>query len=88
MSEDSAVKVLIEGFDNLIPQASILMLELGLPLELEVVSGVVDDLVEHRAFRCVSPVVLEVLRCFLPRVAPEHAGWFGESQIRGALELG
>jgi hypothetical protein len=49
---------------------------------------VVHDLVECRAFRCASPVVLEVLRCFLPRVAPEHAGLFGESRIWAALELG
>ncbi len=48
----------------------------------------VHDLVECRAFRCASPVVLKLLRCFLPRVAPEHAGWFGESRNWGALELG
>ena len=48
--EHSAVQVIIEGFDNLIPQASILMLEPGLPLELEVIPGMVDDLVEGRSF--------------------------------------
>ncbi len=36
------------------------------------------DLVEHRGFRCSSPVVLELLFCLLPRVAPEHTGRFGD----------
>ena len=64
------------------------MLKPGLPLELEVVPRVVHDLVEHRSFRCSPPVVLELLLCLLPRVAPEHAGLFGESRNWGALELG
>ena len=51
-----------------------LMLEPGLPLELEVIPGVVDDLVEHRGFLCTPPVVSELLLCLLPYVAPEHAG--------------
>ena len=38
----------------------------------------VDDLVEGGDFRGSSPVVLELLLCFLPCVAPEHAGWFGD----------
>ena len=51
-----------------------LMLEPGLPLELEVIPGVVDDLVEPRGFLCTPPVVSELLLCLLPYVAPEHAG--------------
>ncbi len=72
--EDAAIQVLVEGFHHLIPQAPILVLEPGLPLELKVVPGVVDDLVEQRGFWCTSPVVLELLLCLLPYVAPEHAG--------------
>ena len=39
----------------------------------------VDDLVEGGDFRGPSPVVSELLLCFLPRacVEPEHTGWFG-----------
>ena len=48
----------------------------------------VDDLVEHRGFRCSPPVVLELLLCFLPRVAPEHTGLFGEGRLEGVLDLG
>ena len=88
VSEDAAVKIFIEGLHHLIPQAPILVLELGFPLELEVVSGVVDDLVEHRGFRCASPVMLELFLCLLPRVAPEHTGWFGELRLVGVLDLG
>jgi hypothetical protein len=36
VSENSAVEVLIKRFDNLIPQATILMLEPCLPLDREV----------------------------------------------------
>jgi hypothetical protein len=50
VSEDAAVKVLVEGLQHLIAQAPILVLELRLPLELEVVPRVVDDLVEGRGF--------------------------------------
>jgi hypothetical protein len=32
--------------------------------------------------------VLELLLCLLPRVAPEHAGWFGEVRLVGVSELG
>ena len=88
VSEHSAVKVLVVGLQYLIPQAPVLMLEPGLPLELEVVPRVVHDLVEHQSFRCSSPVVLELLRCFLPRVAPEHAGWFGGITELGCLGIG
>ena len=48
----------------------------------------VDDLVEHRGFGGASPVVLELLLRLLPRVAPEHAGWFGEEGLMGVSELG
>ena len=48
----------------------------------------VNYLVEGRGFGGASPVVLERLLCFLPRVAPEHAGWFGEVRLVGVLELG
>ena len=48
----------------------------------------VDYLVEHRGFRCAAPVVLELLFCLFPPVAPEHAGWFGEMRLVGVLELG
>ena len=37
-----------------------------------------DYLVEGGGFGCTSPVVLELLFCLFPRVAPEHAGLFGE----------
>ena len=67
--------------------APILVLEPGLPLELEVVSGLVDDAVEHRGFRCAAPIMLEPLLHFLPRVAPGHAGGFVGVQILGASEL-
>jgi hypothetical protein len=33
-----------------------------------------DYLVEGRGFGGASPVVLELLLCLLPGVAPEHAG--------------
>lgn len=46
----------------------------------EVVARVVDDLVEHGGFRSSSPVVLKLLLCLLPRVAPEHAGEFGKGE--------
>jgi hypothetical protein len=81
VSEDAAIKVLVEGLQHLIPQAPILMLEPSLPLELKVIPGVVDDLVEHRGFGGTSPVVLELLPCLLPRVAPEHTGLFGEGRL-------
>ena len=64
------------------------MLEPYLPLELEVIPRVVDDLVEHRGFGGAPPVVLELLLCLLPRVAPEHTGWFGEMRLVGVLESG
>ena len=48
----------------------------------------VDDLVEHRGFGGTSPVVLELLPCLLPRVAPEHTGWFGEVRLGVVSELG
>ncbi len=47
----------------------------------------VDDLVEGRGFGCSSPVVLELRLCLFPRVAPEHAGWFGEVRLVVVLEL-
>jgi hypothetical protein len=31
--------------------------------------------------------VLELILCLFPRVAPEHAGWFGEVRLVGVLEL-
>jgi hypothetical protein len=34
VSEDAAIKVLVEGLQHLIPQAPILMLEPSLPLEV------------------------------------------------------
>jgi hypothetical protein len=49
---------------------------------------VVDDLIEHRGFRCSSPVVLELRLCLFLRVAPEHAGWFGKVRLVGVSELG
>ena len=39
------------------------MLEPRLPLELEVIVRMVDDLVEGRGFGGASPVVLELLLC-------------------------
>jgi hypothetical protein len=42
----------------------------------------------HLGHPSTSPVVLELLLCLLPRVAPEHAVRFGGSGIRGASELG
>ena len=88
VSEDTAIKVFVEGLQHLIPQAPILMLEPSLPLELEIVPRVVDDLVQGRGFGGASPVVLELRLCLFPRVAPEHAGWFGEERLIGVLELG
>ena len=85
--EDSAVQVLVKGFGNLIPQAPILMLEPCLPLELEVIPRMEDYLVEGRDFRGTSPVVLELPFRFLPRIAPEHAGWFGKVMLVIVLEL-
>jgi len=82
MSEDSAIEVLIKSFDNLIPQAPILMLEPCLPLELEVIPRVEDYLVEQRGFGSSSPVVLKPRLCLFPRVAPEHTGEFGELGVK------
>ncbi len=48
VSEDAAVEVLIEGFEDLVAENPIGGLESELPLLLERVSRVVDDLVEHR----------------------------------------
>lgn len=48
----------------------------------------VDYLVEGRGFGGASSVVLELLLCLLPRLAPEHTGWFGEERLVGVLELG
>ena len=87
VSEDSAVKVFVEGLQHLVPQASVLMLEPRLPLELKVISRVVDDLVEGRGFGVPSPIVLELLPGFFPRVTPEHTGLFGEVRLVGVLEL-
>ena len=87
VSEDTASKVFIEGLQHLIPQAPILMLEPRLPLELKVIPTVVDYLVEGRGFGGTSPVVLEFILCLFPRVAPEHAGWFGEVRLVVVLEL-
>ncbi len=47
----------------------------------------VDYLVEGRGFGGASPVVLELLLCLLPRVAPEHTGLFGEVRLVGVWEL-
>jgi hypothetical protein len=57
VSEHTAVEILVEGFQHLVPQAPILLLEPRLPLELEVIPRVVDDLVEGRGFGGASPVV-------------------------------
>ena len=73
VSEESAIEVLVECLYHLIPQAAIVGLKPGLPLDGEVVPRVVDDLVEVRGFRRASPVVLERILCLFPRVAPEHA---------------
>ena len=32
--------------------------------------------------------MLELGLCFFPRVAPEHAGWFGKVRLVGVSELG
>ena len=48
----------------------------------------VDDLVEGRGFGVPSPIVLELILCLLPRVAPEHTGLFGEGRLEGVLDLG
>ena len=45
-------------------------------------------LVKGRGFRSPSPVVLQLLLRLLPRVAPEHAGWFGEVRLGVVSELG
>ena len=45
-------------------------------------------LVERRGFGRASPVVLELILCLLPRVAPEHTGLFGEGRLEGVLDLG
>lgn len=74
VSEDAAVKVLVIGFQYLVTLAAILVLEPGLPLELKVIPRVEDYLVEGRGFGGASPVVLELLLCLLPGVAPEHTG--------------
>jgi len=74
VSKYAAVKIFVEGLHHLIPQAPILVLELGFPLDREVAARVVDDLVEHGGFRSSSPVVLKLLLYLLPRVAPEHTG--------------
>ena len=63
------------------------MLEPRFPLELKVIPRVVDDLVEGRGFGVPSPKVLELPPGFLPRVAPEHTGLFGEVRLVGVLEL-
>ena len=47
----------------------------------------VDDLVEGRGFGGTSLVVLELILCLFPRVAPEHTGLFGEVRLVGVLEL-
>ena len=47
----------------------------------------VDYLVEGRGFGGTSPVVLELLLCFLPRAAPEHTGLFAEVRLVGVLEF-
>ena len=70
-----------------VPFFSILMLEPCLPLELKVIPRVVDYLVEGRGFGVPSPIVLELLPGFLPRVSPEHTGLFGEVRLQGVLEL-
>ena len=57
------------------------------PTGTGVVPGVVADLVEHRGFRCTSPVVLELLFCLRPYVAPEHTGWSGRDRGGGVLEV-
>ena len=64
------------------------MLEPRFPLELKVIPRVVDDLVEGRGFGVPSPKVLELPPGFLPRVAPEHTGLFGEGRLEGVLDLG
>jgi len=48
---------------------------------LDVIPGVVDELIEGRGFRCAFPIVLEFLLYHLPRVAPEHAGWLGKLRL-------
>jgi hypothetical protein len=63
VSEESAIEVLVECLYHLIPQAAIVGLKPGLPLDGEVVPRVVDDLVEGRGFGGTSPVVLELLLC-------------------------
>jgi hypothetical protein len=47
VSEDAAVEIFVEGIQHLVPQAPILVLEPCLPLDLEIVPRVMDDLVEH-----------------------------------------
>ena len=86
--EDATVEIFVEGLHDLIPQAPILMLESGLPLELEVVPRVEDYLVEGRCFGGASPVVLELLLCLLPRVAPEHTGELGDLEIKLLVRQG
>jgi hypothetical protein len=49
---------------------------------------VVDDLVEGRGFGYSPPVVLELILRLFPRVAPEHAGWFGEVRLVGVVKWG
>ena len=88
MSEDSAVEVLVEGLQYLIPQAPILMLEPRLPLDGEVIPRVVDYLVEGRGFGGAPPVVLELLLGLFPLVAPEHAGLFGKGRLERVSEIG
>jgi len=63
------------------------VLEPCLPLDGEVIPRVVDDLIEGRGFGGASPVVLELIFCLFPRVAPEHTGWFGEVRLVVVLEL-
>jgi hypothetical protein len=45
-------------------------------------------LVEARDLRCSSPVVLELLLCLLPRVAPEHTGELGDLEIKLLVRQG
>ncbi len=47
----------------------------------------VDDLVERRGFGVMSPLVLELILCLFPRVAPEHTGLFGEIRLVAVWEL-
>ena len=74
VSKDAAVHILVKGGQDLGSQHPVCSLKPLFPGTLQIITGVVDQLVKDTRLRLPTPVVLRLPTSPLPPVAFQHAG--------------